>query len=74
MGPRKTGLTISIMRARRAVVEEVLLAYRHNVAVYTEEGAVWSGALRGAANLAGGVARGKLQMPRAAAPSEAAAS
>jgi len=70
----EAGDALASEAARRAVVEEVLLAYRHNVAVYTEEGAVWSGALRGAANLAGGVARAKLQMPRAAAPSEAAAS
>jgi|EP00908_Phaeocystis_cordata_P025821 heme oxygenase len=46
--------------ARQAVVDETNAAFAHNVAVYTEEGALWSGAARGVANMVRGYARAKL--------------
>mmetsp|Transcript_69693 Transcript_69693/g.115767 ORF Transcript_69693/g.115767 Transcript_69693/m.115767 type:complete len:146 (+) Transcript_69693:102-539(+) len=66
----EAGEVLRTEAARQAVVQEVLLAYAHNVQVYTEEGAIWSGAARGVANMVGGFAREKLQYLRRRPPSE----
>ena len=44
----------------QAVVEETNQAFAHNVQVYTEEGALLSGAARGIANMVVGFSRAKL--------------
>jgi len=41
-------------------VEETRAAFAHNVALYSEEGQLWSGAARGVGNMVGGFARAKL--------------
>ena len=46
--------------ALQAVVDETNAAFRSNVALYTEEGQLWSGAARGVGNMVGGFARAKL--------------
>jgi len=47
--------------ARQVVVEEAHAAFEHNIRVYSEEGALWSGAAHGVANMVGGFARAKAQ-------------
>ena len=46
--------------ALQTIVEETRAAFGHNVALYTEEGELWSGAARGVGNMVGGFARAKL--------------
>jgi hypothetical protein len=46
--------------ARQAVVDETHAAFEHNIRVYSEEGALWSGAAKGVANMVSGFARAKL--------------
>ena len=44
----------------QTIVEETRAAFAHNVALYSEEGQLWSGAARGVGNMVGGFARAKL--------------
>jgi len=46
--------------ALQVVVGETRAAFQCNVALYTEEGALWSGAARGVGNMVSGFARAKL--------------
>ena len=46
--------------ARQAVVDEANMAFELNIRVYSEEGALWSDAAHGVANMVGGFARAKL--------------
>ena len=41
-------------------MDEAHDAFDHNIRVYSEEGALWSDAARGVANMASGFARAKL--------------
>lgn len=46
--------------ATRAIIEETHLAFEHNIHVYSEEGALWSDAAKGVANMVSGFARARL--------------
>ena len=60
MRARATHSELWASSARQAVVDEANLAFEHNIRVYSEEGALWSGAARGVANMVRGYARAKL--------------
>ena len=56
----EAGEALGSEAALQAIVEETRAAFAHNVALYSEEGELWSGAARGVSNMVGGFARAKL--------------
>lgn len=52
---------------REAIAAEANAAFQHNIAVYSEEGALWGGAARGIANVATGYVRSRVATKSAAA-------
>merc|ERR1712087_11217 len=58
----EAGILLGCEQAQQAVVDETLRAFSLNVAVYTEDGALWSDAARGVSNMLRGWVRERLEL------------